>query len=221
MSGVSYKDQAYNIIKDKIIKLELKPGERVSKKELVASLKIGDTPIRDAIQQLNREGLLEIRPQSGTLVSKIDMQKVIEAKFVRSELEAAIFLEVMETITSDQIKELEEMIAIQEIQSKNIDSDSFFESDEKFHKFFYQVADKMNVYNWLLIINVHLNRYRHLTLEVKELNWQRIITQHKQIIEALKNKDRSLLLKLISAHLRLVDEDFQFVIKEFPAYFEK
>lgn len=79
MTIASYKDEAYHIIKEKIIRLELLPGEKISRKQFVSMLDIGDTPVREAILQLKREGLLVIRPQSGTFISKINMQQVREA----------------------------------------------------------------------------------------------------------------------------------------------
>ncbi|MFD1900758.1 GntR family transcriptional regulator [Enterococcus termitis] len=219
MITLNNKDEAYTQIKEKIITLEILPGQKVSKKDFVSMLNIGDTPVREAILQLTREGLLIVKPQSGTFVSKIDMQKVREAKFVRTNLESAVFLEAAEIITAEQIQEIENLLAIQEILLSSKTPDSFFESDEEFHKFFYTITSKMNVYNWLLTLNIHLNRYRHLTLEVKELNWQEIVTQHKEIVAALKEKDKTKLQNLITSHLKLVDDNYTFVKKEFPDYF--
>lgn len=219
MTTVNYKDEAYSIIKEKIIRLELLPGEKISKKQFVAMLNIGDTPVRDAILELKREGLIEIKPQSGTSISKIGMQKVKEAKFVRQNLEAAIFSEAVDLISKSQIEELQQLLVIQELYLKNVDSDKFFQLDESFHKFFYLISNKMHVYHWLLDINVHLNRYRYLTLEVTELDWQEIVEQHKKILVALKNKDKVLISSLAFTHLNLVDDNFHAVLKEFPTYF--
>ena len=220
MTIASYKDEAYHIIKEKIIRLELLPGEKISRKQFVSMLDIGDTPVREAILQLKREGLLVIRPQSGTFISKINMQQVREAKFVREKLESAIVVEAVGIIDDAQIESLRQIVEMQEIYLKNGNSEKFFELDEEFHQFFYLVTDKTHVYTWLLDLNVHLNRYRHLTLKVKDFDWMNILQQHWDIYEALKAKDADLIAKLVSRHLDLVDENYEAVYGEFHEYFD-
>lgn len=220
MTIASYKDEAYHIIKEKIIRLELLPGEKISRKQFVSMLDIGDTPVREAILQLKREGLLVIRPQSGTFISKINMQQVREAKFVREKLESAIVVEAIGIIDDAQIESLRQIVEMQEIYLKNGNSEKFFELDEEFHQFFYLVTDKTHVYTWLLDLNVHLNRYHHLTLKVKDFDWMNILQQHWDIYEALKAKDADLIANLVSRHLDLVDENYEAVYGEFHEYFD-
>ena len=220
MTTVNYKDQAYRLIKDKIIKLELIPGQKISRKDFATMVKIGDTPVREAILQLKREGLLEVKPQSGTSIAKINMLQVREAKFVRKTLETAIFIEAAEVITPAQIKELEQLVAVQRIHLDSADSDYFFELDEDFHKFFYAITNKTNVYQWIQTLNVHLNRYRHLTLEIKNIKWQKIVEHHENIVAAVKACDTVEITNLLATHLDLVDENYNYVVNEFPDYFE-
>ncbi len=214
------KEDAYDIVKDMILKSELKPGSKVSKNELTELLGIGETPVREIIFRLNREGLFQVIPQSGTYVSKIDLQEVYEAIFVRETLEKLIIMEACDVITEEQIKELEMKIQIQKIYDDVDDYDSFFEQDEEFHAFFYLIADKLHVWKWLQLLNLQLNRYRYLRLEVKELPRYHITEGHENLVKLIKEKRKPELEEAISKHLHLIDNDAAKVIKAFPDYFE-
>ncbi|MBR8699700.1 GntR family transcriptional regulator [Enterococcus casseliflavus] len=98
-------------------------------------LDIGDTPVREAILQLKREGLLVIRPQSGTFISKINMQQVREAKFVREKLESAIVVEAIGIIDDAQIESLRQIVEMQEIYLKNGNSENSLNWTKSFTNF--------------------------------------------------------------------------------------
>ena len=80
---VSQVRQAYALIEEEIATLQLAPGQAVSEKMLAARFGLGRTPVREALQQLAREGLVVILPSRGILVSEIDVRKqlrLIEAR---------------------------------------------------------------------------------------------------------------------------------------------
>jgi DNA-binding GntR family transcriptional regulator len=80
-------EQAYRQLEEEIVTLRLEPGEFLSESALATSLKIGRTPIREALQRLAREGLVTILPRKGILVSETDPRKQLLVLEVRRELE--------------------------------------------------------------------------------------------------------------------------------------
>ena len=104
----NYQDEAYNAIKEMILSMQLTPGEKVDKTELSAQLKIGATPIREAIIRLRREGLFNVIPQSGTYVSKINLDEMYQGRFARVNLERTIVADAVDVMTPDQIAKLEQ-----------------------------------------------------------------------------------------------------------------
>jgi DNA-binding GntR family transcriptional regulator len=80
-------EQAYRQLEEEIVTLRLAPGEFVSEYALAASLQIGRTPIREALQRLAREGLVTILPRKGILVSETDPRKQLLVLEVRRALE--------------------------------------------------------------------------------------------------------------------------------------
>jgi DNA-binding GntR family transcriptional regulator len=80
-------EMAYKEIEERIIMLELAPGAALSEGALVDALGIGRTPVREALQKLEREGLVEILPRRGIVVSNICVVSQLELLLVRRELE--------------------------------------------------------------------------------------------------------------------------------------
>lgn len=213
--------RAYEQIKELILKDQLQPGQKISKKELVHITGIGDTPVREAILRLQKEGLFSVIPQSGTYVSKINLQEVYQARFVRENIEKIVMQEVCDVITAEQLNELDKMLKIQGVFFEAKDTHRYFSLDEEFHRFFYEIANKTFVWQWLQQMNTALNRYRYLRLEVEELGWENILAEHHQILTALKEKDKEQIALIVSKHIHKVNEDASAVIKTFPDYFEE
>jgi len=87
---VSLTAQAYERIEEMIVKLELHPGTAISEAELSARLGIGRTPVREALQRLAREHLVQILPQRGVLVSELDIKRQMRLLEVRREVERLV-----------------------------------------------------------------------------------------------------------------------------------
>ncbi len=85
--GKSLTKAAYDEIEERIVTLVLRPGEVLSEGVLVEALGIGRTPVREALQQLAREGLVVVIPRRGVMVSEIDVKSQLELLIVRRELE--------------------------------------------------------------------------------------------------------------------------------------
>jgi GntR family transcriptional regulator, rspAB operon transcriptional repressor len=213
---INFQNQAYDTIKEMILKSQLIPGEKISEKELEEKLTIGRSPVRVAIIRLQKEGLFHVVPQSGTYVSKINLQQVYEAKFVRENIEKLIFVEASELITEKDIAELDKIIKLQKVYAEAEDHSNFLLYDEAFHELFYTIANKKNVWDWMQLLNLQLNRFRMLSLDV---NWAIIIHQHEEIVQAVKAKDKQQIKTLISKHLHLVDENTERLLKAYPNYF--
>jgi len=86
-AGGSLTDRAYRQLEERIVTLQLEPGEVLSEAALSKQLGIGRTPIREALQRLAREGLVVILPRRGILVAEINVRSQLELLRVRRELE--------------------------------------------------------------------------------------------------------------------------------------
>jgi DNA-binding GntR family transcriptional regulator len=81
-------DRAYTAMRDRIVTLSLPPGTPLREEELMRTLGLGRTPLREAVKRLALEGLVEVRPRSGTYVTAVEATDIVHIAEVRAELEA-------------------------------------------------------------------------------------------------------------------------------------
>lgn len=218
-NNLNMRTDAYNRLKYEILHGVYFPGQKISEKIVSQDLGIGRTPVREAIIRLERYSLVEVVPQSGTYVTRIDMQSAGNAQFLRREIDPDILLEFAVKATPDLFDRLETNLNRQIEAAKNSDNNLFFDLDEEFHQLFYIGAGRQQIWNWLQTINMHLNRYRWLRLEVADLNWDTLLEQHRNIFQAVKNKDVESIRFASAAHLRLMLSEAPSLLEKFPDYF--
>lgn len=216
----NYQEEAYHKLKQLVLQAKLVPGATVNKKNLEQQLGVGATPLREALIRLQREGLFRVVPQRGTYVAKINLDEVYQARFVRENIERRVCVEAASRITDKQLGEFKKIIQLQRVYLQTNDYTNFFELDERFHKLFYTITDKSFIWKWLQPLNFQFDRFRFLRLEVKNLNWDRIMDQHQRMVDLIEQGDTATLSDLVSQHLHLVDADAKRVVAAFPAYFE-
>jgi DNA-binding GntR family transcriptional regulator len=85
----SLAEQAYRVLEEQLVTLKLAPGELIAEKDLMSRANIGRTPVREAIQRLSAEGLLQVLPRKGLMVTPLrrtDLTRIIEARRVLERL---------------------------------------------------------------------------------------------------------------------------------------
>lgn len=213
--------QAYELIKNKIIRAEYTPGQKIVEKEVEATINIGRTPVREALIHLRRDGLINVVPQSGTSISLIDMHAATSARFVRESIEKKVVMEAGNQMNTLNAASFDQILQQQKLQIESRNVPAFFAADEAFHRKFYEITDKILVWDWLQIVNIHLNRFRWLRLKVAELNWDTLIEQHQHILDAVQHHNVEEAGFLASQHLHLMLEEQQTLLEKFPEYFIK
>lgn len=219
MEVVSLQEQAYDAIRKMIIYGELAPGRKISEKELEERLHIGRTPIRESLLQLRKQKLIYAIPQSGTYVSKIDLQSADNARFVREQLERKIFIETTAKIDKKGKKILEAILEEQGNAALRQDREAFFHFDNVFHQTCFEICDRLEIWHWLDSNNTHLDRFRWLRLTVSDLKWEGIMDQHYAMLLAIQERNTDEIDFLLTLHLHMMLEEKQAVIEAYPDYF--
>ncbi|MDO4535704.1 MAG: GntR family transcriptional regulator [Clostridium perfringens] len=195
------KEYAYRVLKDNIMSLELKPGELLSETELSKKLNLSRTPIREVIMKLKSEHLVEVKPQSGTYVAKMDWRLIEEAIFMRYFLEKEVLKEATINFNEDKLIELEKCLFAQQlIADKKNNELEFHHLDNEFHRLLFEGVNKSNVWEAIRRISTHYNRMRLL----EELNQDKkvIVDEHNKYLTIIKNKDKSLVDKVVLEHIK-------------------
>ena len=213
----SARDYAFRILRDNIISLGLKPGTLISENEIAMELGVSRTPVREAIIDLAKASVIEILPQRGSFVSLIDPDMVEESRFVRKILDKAVIELACESAPKSVIDELEENVHLQEFYLEKADADRIYVLDNDFHKLIYKAAGKSTTYDMSSTMMLHFDRVRTLSVEtVKDL---KIVKDHREMLEAIKAKDKEKAAALVEKHLSRYGVDQHQMREEHPEYF--
>jgi len=133
-------EQAYRLIEEQIVTLNLKPGDVLSEQLLSATLKIGRTPIREALQRLAREGLVTILPRKGILVADVNPRNQLLLLEVRREIERLLCRTAAERATSGQRQRMQDIADGMDQAAKTDDDVVFMRLDLEFNRLLIDAA---------------------------------------------------------------------------------
>lgn len=132
-SELSMTDRAYAELEEMIVTLRLEPGTVLSEAVLAKRLKIGRTPIREALQRLSRDGLVNILPRRGILVSEINLHSQLRLLEVRRELERLMARAAAERASDDERKKFATIAESMRRASLKSDAMAFMRLDQEFN----------------------------------------------------------------------------------------
>lgn len=205
----------HETLRQKVIGLELAPGSALSENELAASLGVSRTPVRESLLLLSEEGFVQVFPQVGSFVSRVDPQRVADAQFVREAVELASLDAVPDEIDDAALVELRENLARQ--QEPGIDVEEFFRLDEEFHRGLLGLSGHASAWATVASAKAHLDRARRLGLH--QTPPDEFVDQHRRILDALVGGDRAGARELLRSHLRAVFDDIEQVRERSPELF--
>ncbi|MPY99151.1 MAG: FCD domain-containing protein [Actinophytocola sp.] len=205
-------------LRQRILDLSIKPGSSVSENELANQLGVSRTPVRESLILLAGEGLIEIYPQVGTFVSRIDPAAVADAQFIREALETASLRELVATIDDGQIGTLRDILDQQQLAVRSQDVDRFFELDEQLHRTMMDLAGHDSAWTVVRSARAHLERARRASLPVAD-TLGRMLQQHTTIVDRLSSGSTDEAEKALRSHLREVFHDINEVKAQSPEYF--
>ena len=124
-------------IRELILDGELEPGVRIGQESLAERFGTSRIPVRDALRQLESEGLVILVPNSSARVAKLDVDELLEIYKIRERIEPLALAEAIPNMTGEDVSALER--AIDEIEG-TVDSDIFLKLDREFHLSSYRAA---------------------------------------------------------------------------------
>ncbi|MBR7073800.1 MAG: GntR family transcriptional regulator [Oscillospiraceae bacterium] len=212
------KNYALRVLKENIVELELPPGSQISENELSAALSVSRTPIREALSELEKVKLVEIVPQKKTSIALIDYDLVEEASFLRSTLETAVIAEVCEKRTEQDLMRFEQNLAMQHIALRGGALEEMMRRDNEFHRFFFEITRKLEIWQLMQNLQVHFDRVRNLSLNT--ITDEAIITEHEAIFDSIKRREAAQARAQLSAHLVRYRFDAGIIQSTYPDYFK-
>lgn len=205
-------------LKTRILTLELPPNTVLSRNSLQLEYGVSQTPVRDALLQLVEEGLVDVYPQSATVVARIDISLARQGHFLRS----AVELEAVRKLAMDPpdslVTDLRAIITEQRRLIGAQTHEAFDLADRDFHRTIYDAAGVSALWSTVRKHSGHIDRLRRLTLPRKGKQ-EAIVRDHAAITDGIRAHDPDVacdaLRKHLSGTLSLIDT----IRSEHPDYF--
>ena len=211
MTRDALSDRAYDVLRSRIIDLELAPGERLTMERLTSELGVSHTPIREALNRLATERLVSVAPYRGFTVTPL-----LDAEGLRQLLDARLVIELgaltrsAESISQDTLDELEKVAAELDALAAagELDVRAFNELDGVFHHLTIVGSGNTFLVNAFDDLRAHVQIARHFKgRSVAEARQAQ--AEHRRLLDALVRHDREAALREATLHVGNVYERLQ------------
>lgn len=218
--SMSFGDYIFETIRENIINWNIKPGTKISEKEISDALGVSRTPVREAFIKLAKEDIVEVIPQKGTFISYIDLDHVEESRFIRKALEVAVVKLAAEKISDQYLEKLKDILDKQKVLVKAKAYEDFYDLDEAFHRQIFLSVNKKRTSD---IINLTGTQYKQLRMlsYLEDVNWNKVIVHHEKIYEALKTRDADKAVQYMEEHLDKMVLDLIEIKNRYSHYFKQ
>ena len=198
----SIRDQIYEAIQQSIVNNSYKPGEELQIDRLAEEFGVSTTPIREALIRLESSGLVQLIPNKGARVTAFQEEDIRDTWEVRKLLEPYAAGLTAEQDVTREIQELNE--AFDRLERGSQDGDLYIQSDIRLHELLYSHLSNELLKETLHNILQRSMRMRYYAEDVSRMHDQvvrEVITEHKQILQALTAGDREKTAEAVRRHI--------------------
>ncbi len=196
LSGYVFKN-----IREDILSGKYHENEELREMAIGKELGVSRTPVREALRQLELEGLVQITPNKGASVIGISLKDVKDIYEMRSLLEGLCVKKATENMTYEILTRLEEILDLSEYYTAKEKFDSVLELDNEYHHTLYEAANSKMIRHTLSDFHHYLERMRKTTLKSKD-RVEHSNKEHRDIVEAIKAGDAQRAMHLADEHIK-------------------
>lgn len=209
--------QVLEALRAAIISLELAPGIALDRADLAQRFGVSQTPVRDALIRLSEEGLVVVRAQYTTQVSRIDVPAAREAHFLRRSIEIEIARQLATAHDEAVIAELHTQLARQAELAAKKDFLGFIAADKEFHRLMYVAAGLPRLWSVVVRMSGHVDRLRLLHIPTAGKT-ESILGAHRTILQAIESSDAEAAQQAVRDHLSGTLASVEEIQQRYPEY---
>lgn len=196
----SLRGKVFNKIREDILAGKYAQKDELREAAISKELGVSRTPVREALRQLELEGLVSIIPNKGAYVNGISAKDIYDIYMIRSYLEGLCAKWACQNITKEQLEELEEITYLSDFHIQKQHWDQIFELDNRFHLLLYEACGSKVLEHILSDYHHYVERVRKNTLSSQE-RAQQAAVEHTAILEAVRNQNEEKAEKLANEHI--------------------
>jgi len=212
-------DEIFDQLQADIVAMRLPPGTKVSESEIAKQHGVSRQPVREAFIQLNNLGLLQVRPQKATLVRKISIQGILNARFIRTAVEIEVMRKACKTATEKDFAQFDINLKAQKRAARSVDAAKFHLLDYDFHQLICLAADSEFAFATIAENKSQVDRLCMICLTDKK-SMLALIDDHSQIFDALQQRNLDSMIDLTRSHLSRLDSTLKTAHEEHSEFFE-
>lgn len=201
------KSVAYDYLLDAITSYELKPGHAIVEQDISDKLGISRTPIREALKQLESEGLVRHFPSRGTFVTNITVQDVDEIFQLRELFEITALKNAIHSITEEELDYIEERVRYLDDKrsEEGPTKESFYNSDRELHALIMKYSGNSRMIKFHKTLEVQLEQLRRISA-MTPMRLVKSRQEHLDIIYALRTRDLANATRALLIHLQNIKD---------------
>ena len=184
----SLRGKVYDRIREDILNGVYKEHEELKEATLGKMMEVSRTPVREALRQLELEGLVEIIPNKGARVTGITKKDIEDIYQIRYLLEGLSARWATEHVTEELIDKMEETLYLTEFHAKKGNYLQVFELDSQFHELMYEASGSKMLNHILSDFHMYVTRIRKTTL-ASDSRSKNSTEEHRAILEAIKERN--------------------------------
>ncbi len=196
----SLRGKVYDRIRENILNGVYKEHEELKEATLGEQMGVSRTPVREALRQLELEGLVEIIPNKGARVTGITPKDIEDIYQIRYLLEGLCARWATEHITEEQLEKMEEILYLTEFHAKKENHAQVYDLDSQFHELMYEASGSKLLNNILSDFHMYVTRIRKISLSSSSRS-KNSTEEHRAILDAIKAHDGDLAEKCAHDHV--------------------
>lgn len=209
----SLRIRVFNAIENAILDGEYRDGESLNELRLSKELGVSRTPVREALMQLELEGLVKNVPNKGAVVIGITEQDIHDIYEIRIRIEGLAARLCAESITEDELRALSQIIDLQEFYLLKNDTEQIWKLDGDFHKIIYEASRSRPLRFTLSNFHNYIKKARDISVQT-EGRAEKTVAEHRAILDAIKAHNGSLAEQLTAQHIANAEDNlFENVMK--------
>jgi len=218
-SGDSTATQIERDLREAIIRLDLTPGAKLSEQEIATQLGVSRQPVREALIALSKSKLVSIRPNRGTVVSRISARQMMESRFVREAIETAVVARACANFDPWVRSSVDGILQRQAEAMHKQDHHMFRKEDEQFHLAIATGAGCTLAWSVIADVKAHIDRVCNLQLRKLE-TLATLLREHEAIIQAIDRREPANAVAAMRTHLNGILSDLPRIEADNPELFE-
>lgn len=215
--------ELYNDLCRRIVTLELEPGTKISENSMSAEYGVSRSVLRTAFARLQQTNLIEVYPQRGTFVKRLDQEYIHSAAMIRYVIERDAVYDILQNHydVSGLCNDLEKIVSLMEEDLKDGSSaaiSDFKTQNAEFHLRIIKECFPVHTLNLLYEIRVHLAQWTNVDVAYQNIE-KTVIDQNKEIAQSIKTGNLPPALRRIKEHFEILVANGALMRKVHPDYF--